>query len=122
MHNFDSLHNLLSELDLDFDIVAVFETWNPKQKEHNFRAGNLKGYHKYIGQSCNTVKIGCGLYIKETLKFKERKTLDIAFHDDNNEYQTKWIEMINQNQVNILIGVVYRYPRRTSDSHFTTHL
>ena len=30
--------------------------------------------------------------------------------------------MINQKQVNILIGVVYRHPRRTSDSHFTMHL
>ena len=46
MYNYDSLHDLLLELEADFDIVAVSETWNPIQKEHNFRAGVLNGYHK----------------------------------------------------------------------------
>ena len=97
MHNFNSVHDLLLELEADFEIVAVSETRNPIQKEHNFRAGVLNGYHKYIGQPGTSMKSGSGLYIKENIKFKERKDLNISFHDDNNEFQTKWVEISNQN-------------------------
>ena len=42
MHNFDSLQNLLTDLNHKFDIVAVSETWNSKQKESNFRLKQIK--------------------------------------------------------------------------------
>ena len=43
-------------------------------------------------------------------------------YDSNNEFQSNWIEIINNNGKNVLAGVFYRHPRKTSDNAFTTHV
>ena len=48
--------------------------------------------------------------------------MDISFHDDSNEFQTKWVEILNDKQANILICVVYRHPRNESTSIFNNHI
>ena len=65
MNNFDSLHNLLANLNYDFDVIAVSETWNPAHKTNNFRSGILNGYHPYLGQTSYSIKGGCGIYLKK---------------------------------------------------------
>ena len=52
----------------------------------------------------------------------ERKELDVSVADDNNEYQAKWIEIIQPNCKNIIVGVCYRHPRRKSDDSFCTYI
>ena len=122
MHNFDELDTLLDNLGTQaFDIVALSETWNPENKL-TFRPGILKGYHVYKGTQGKTIKGGCGLYIRQDLKFIDRNDLNISFFDENNEFQCKWIEIINKNSVNILIGVYYRHPKKNSDNTFNTKL
>ena len=122
MHNFDSLQYLLTDLNHKFDIIALSETWNPKKKVQNFNPGILEGYHKYRGQTGLTLKSGCALFINSDLRFIERKNMDISFHDDSNEFQTKWVEILNDKQANILICVVYRHPRKESSSIFYNHI
>ena len=120
--NFENLEILLHDLgDPRFDIIALSETWDPKSKL-NFRPGILKGYHEYKGTQGNSIKGGCGLYINKNLKFIERNDLSISFVDDNNEFQSFWIEIVNKKSVNIIIGVYYRHPKKNSDYTFNTHL
>ena len=120
--NFERLHTQLSHLDHSFDIIALSEVWNPLYKAENFRADKLDGYKKYIGMPGYSLKSGCGLYIKNTLRTIERHDLDISYHDDNNEFQGKWIEIINDKTVNIILGVIYRHPRKKSDKIFNEML
>ncbi|XP_057292368.1 uncharacterized protein LOC130618404 [Hydractinia symbiolongicarpus] len=122
MHNFDSLHSLLSDLDHNFDVIAVSETWNSKARKSTFRPGILDGYHEYVGQVGNSLKGGCGMYIKENIKFKERNDLSVSFIDENNEYQSKWIKIINNKSANILTAVFYRHPKKSTDVSFTNHI
>ena len=56
------------------------------------------------------------------MKYIDRKELNISLYDDNNEYQGKWIEIINAKCSNVLIGVFYRHPRRDSDKSFNDNL
>ena len=76
----------------------------------------MEGYHDYTGITGQTLKGGCGLYIKSDLKVLNRTDLDISFCDDFSEFQGTWIEIINKRTNNILVGVFYRHPRKTSDS------
>ena len=122
MHNFEYLEILLKDLEYKFDIVALSETWNPESKKTTFRPGNLEGYHDYSGTSGNTLKGGCGFFVKKDLKVIDRTDLDISFCDDTNEFQGKWIEIVNNKSSNILVGVYYRHPKKLSDKSFNTKL
>jgi len=93
--NFENLEDLIINHDHVFDVIALSETWNSEEKNKHFIAGSLQGYHNFIGCTSTTIKGGCGFYIKDTLKYTERKDLDVQFYDINNEFQGKWIEIIN---------------------------
>ena len=121
-HNFDNLQHLINHLDYRFGVIALSETWNPLSKCHVFNAGNLDGYQKFTGTSGITIKSGCGFYIKNDIKFIPRKDLDLQVYDDKNEYQSKWIEIIDSKKVNTLVGVYYRHPKKTSDDTFNNDL
>ena len=76
----------------------------------------LDGYQNYIGNKGTSLKSGCGFYIKNSLKYIERKDLNVNIADGNNEYQSFWIEIFNKNSSNIVVGVFYRHPKPNSDS------
>ncbi len=122
MHNFDSLERLCIDLDYPFDVIAVTETWNPSNKKDKFIPKLLENYQKYNGLTGTTLKSGCGLYIRSDLKFKDRKDLDTQFPDDLNEFQCKFIEIINTKGANIILGVSYRHPKKASDNKFNNWL
>ena len=82
----------------------------------------MEGYQNYHGKRESSIKSGCGFYVKEGIKFKPRKDLDIACHDTDNEFQSTWIEILNDNNPNIIIGVYYRHPRKNSDNTFLENL
>ena len=69
-----------------------------------------------------TIKSGCGFYIHDGLKYLERSDLDCCIFDDLNEFQSKWIEVINEKHANILIGVFYRHPKKNSNELFNLKL
>ena len=120
--NFDRLKNYLVDLDVTFDIIALSETWNPLEKNKDFKPGKLDGYKKYIGTPGSSLKSGCGLYIRDSITYIERHKLDIAYVDDNEEFQTKWIEIINNKTSNILVCVTYRHPRKQAGKIYNNSL
>lgn len=121
-HNFDNLQNLIYQLDYNFNVIALSETWNPRDKDHTFKIYDLEGYQRYVGIPGTTIKSGCGFYVKNNIKFITRKDLNISVFDDKNEYQCIWIEIINTKEKNTLIGVYYRHPRKQSDDKFNDDL
>ena len=44
------------------------------------------------------------IYIRNGIKYKQRKDLDINYDDDNNEFQSSWIEVIKEHEPNIVGG------------------
>ena len=81
--HFNNLEQLLNNLEYDFDIIGLPETWHTVGN-HNFLPGILTGYQNYEDISGSTLKRGCGFYIKnisfvvykaktlqETLKFSK---------------------------------------------------
>ena len=122
MHNFDSLETLCTDLDYPFDVIAVSETWNPEKSKDKFIPKNLPGYEPYNGLMGTTLKSGCGFYIRTGLKYVNRKDLDLKYCDDLNEFQIKFIEIINQKNANIIMSVTYRHPKKPSDNTFTDKL
>ena len=114
--NFEKLELLLYELNFKFDIIELTET-----RKHLFNLGLLLGYHQYEGLTGNSMKSGCGFYIAQNLSYKLRTDLDSQYNDEFNEFQAKWIEIINRKGKNTIVGVIYRHPRK-SDTQFQIYL
>jgi hypothetical protein len=110
--NADNLQTLLTNLEFNFDIIALTETWNPDYNKHTFQAPILDGYKPYKGTTGSSLKGGCGLYIKDDLKPLARPDLNVKIKDDAVELETYWTEIILEKQPNRLIGVVYRHPNK----------
>ena len=78
----------------------------------------MEDYQNYHGNKGSSIKSGCGFYIREGIEFKPQKDLDISYHDTNNEFQSTWIEILNDNKPNKIIGVYYRHPKKTQITYF----
>ena len=76
---------LISNLEFSFSVIAVSETWTPEGKSE-VKPRKLEGYQKYHGNKWSSVKSGFGFYVKESIKFKPQKDLDIAYHHTDNEF------------------------------------
>ena len=97
-----------------FDIIALTETWNDEKNKHLFQAGNLDDYYPYEGITGNSLKGGCGFYINKSITYIPRNDLDIRHKDEKNEFEGKWIEIVNERlNRNMIIGVNYRHPRNS---------
>ena len=84
------------------------------------RCCDVRGVHLHI--IINSLKSGCGFYIKGNIKFKPRYDLSINYVDDKNEFQSCWIEILRGNNPNILIVVFHRHPKKTSGNTFLEQL
>ena len=120
--NLENLELLLNNLEHSFDIIAVSGTWIPKNDQNTHSTRNITGYQKYYGIEGSSLKSGCGFYIMGNIKFKPRNDLSRSCVDDKNEFQSCCIEMLLDNNPNILIGVFYRHPRKTSGNTFLEQL
>ena len=86
--NFDSLQILLNDLNHEFDITSLSETWNPESKKHVFSAPKLENYHSYKGTTGTTGNSGCGLYIHENLTSIPRPDLNFKSFDNEEEFES----------------------------------
>ena len=64
--NFDKLKILLDNLEHQFNVIALPETYHMKNNV-NFTPGILSGYQKYEGLAGLSKKGWCGVYIKDTI-------------------------------------------------------
>ena len=67
--NFENLELLVTNLDYQFTVIALTETWNCHNKKYTFNPGCLHGYQSFDGLCGTTLKSGCGFYIKNNIKY-----------------------------------------------------
>ena len=108
------MHNL----DHNFKVIAVTETWNSVHKKHLFAFKIMLGYHQYEGMTGETLKSGCGFFIANDLSYFVRRDISKSFHSVSSEFQALWIEIIKKKGPNFVIGSVYRHPRRNDKEFF----
>ena len=119
--NGEDLEMLITNLEHKFSVIALSETWTSKQVT-NKQLPELRNYQPFYATQGNTTKSVCGFYVKKGLKFKSRRDLDLAYHDDDNKFQSYWIEILNKKEPNTIIGVDYRHPKKNSNGIFNINI
>ena len=104
-YNIDQLHTLLSEININFDLIGITKS---RLKKDTTRTTNIdiKGYtfeHTPTETSCG----GSLLYIKDTLKYICRKDLQIY---KAAELESTFIELLSSSKKNTIVGCIYRHP------------
>ena len=113
---------LINNLKHSFSVIALSETWTSKQ-ETNKPFPEFINYQPFYDTQGTTTKSGCGFYVKKKrLKFKSRRDIDLTYHDDENEFQSCWIEFLNLKEPNIITCVYYRHPEKNSYGIFNIKL
>ena len=114
LRNKDSLELLCNELDFDFDVIAVTETWHNQANNALFDDVGLSipGYQSYIGQKSETKCGGSGFFVSENLKVVKRTNLNKTLKNNECEFDAFWIEIDNQKGSNIILAAVYNHPRK----------
>lgn len=97
-------------------MIALSETWAPKDSKNAQNIGSVSGYQPYFGSKQSTLKSGPGFLTRKELKYVQRKELDITFKGEDNEFQSCWIEIQNEHCLNTLIGTYYRHPKKSSNN------
>ena len=102
---------LLSELEFDFDIIGLSETWNSTNSK-SCTPKSINGYHPYEFISGTSQNSACVVYVKDNINFIRRNDLSLSFKEGNHEFETLFIEIINSKTPNVIIGTIYRHPQR----------
>ena len=116
--NIENLEDLLSDLQFEFNIIALTETWNPEKTKDRFNPKVIPGYHEYYGVTGSSAKGGCGFYIKDDLTPIPRSDLDFKITDTGQETEACWVELVNTKGANTVIGTVYRHPSKNNTLFF----
>ena len=66
-----------------------------------------------------TTKNGCEFYVKKGLKFKSRRELDLTYYDDENEFQSCWIEILNKKNLTLWLVFTVDIQRKTQMTFLT---
>jgi len=91
---------LLSEIDLQFSIIALTETRITNLKEIDFNP-NISGYvFEYVPTPLSAG--GVGIYINENLDYT------VVERTSNPAFQASWIEILVPNKKNVICGILYR--------------
>ena len=67
------------------------------------------------GTTGSSSKGGCGFYVNSSLSFIPRPDLNIKVLENNSEFESSWVEILNGSAKNMLIGVFYRHPSLHDD-------
>ena len=113
--HFEELSEFLSTLNMSFSVIGISETWLNNSNDVIF---NIPGYKFISNNRRHKHGGGVGLFIKDDLNFKLRSDLQ-SF--DKKIYESIFIELIQPNAKNILIGCFYK-PPDTSVSDFNSSI
>ena len=105
----DEFRTFLSSLNYKFDIIALSET---KLQEEPAVHISLSGYRTPIHTFTEASKGGVCLYISVDIDFKPRNDLKIY---ESKLIESLFIEIINKNESNAIVGVLYRHPSMDMD-------
>ena len=107
---FEKVHNFLSNITIDLDIIALTETSQQSNDEQFKTNVDIPGYTLFSTPTKSS-KGGTAIYCNNKHDTIERKNLNIT-HD---HYESIWIEIKNKNCKNIIIGSIYRHPHDNID-------
>ena len=115
-YNIDQLHTLLSEININSDLIGITESW--LEKDTRTTNIDIKGYtfeHTPTETSCG----GSLLYKKDTLKYICRKDLQIY---KAAELESTFIELLSSSGKNTIVGCIYRHPSMHSSEFNSIYL
>ena len=99
------LHSLLSECNIDFDVIEINES---RIKRNQKALSNIEILNYKVEQYSTESAVGrARLYIKNNTLYKVRN--DLKMYKSKN-LESIFIEIINTNNKNIVVGCVYRHP------------
>ena len=103
--NFDDFHILLSDLNVNFDILAITETRIKKDSSTpiNLQLSNYSIEHTPTESSAG----GTLLYINKRLSYQLRNDLRIYFES---KIESTFIEIICSKSANVIVGCIYKHP------------
>ncbi len=105
-NKFDSFKNLIKALNIPFQIIGLTETWLNENNMDCFTVNN----NEYLGSNrTERSGVGVGIYVSNQLEYKIRNDLTENIEDI---VETKFVEIVNNNGKNLIIGVIYRPPNR----------
>lgn len=87
LDDLDKLKNLANNSGHNFSIIAVFQTWTPKNDTKSFKPETPEKYQKSYGVKDTSTKSGCGFYTGEGNSFKPKKDLEVVCNDQDDEFQ-----------------------------------
>ena len=107
--NIGSMTQLLHNVSLNFDVIAVTENWLDK---HEVDCFNIEGY-----QVIHTIREykkggGCSIYISNSVKYKVVKNLCYTIND---EIECACIELDMGKEKNVIVCCIYRAPGGSVD-------
>ena len=101
--NIDKLHQFISTLPIQPEIIAITET--KLNKLSNLNLVKLNNYN-FIYKNSLSCAGGVGMYIKEGVDFVERKEINFF----NETVESIWANIVVNKKHKITIGVIYRHP------------
>ena len=104
--HFDDLHELLSRLKYDFDIIGISEH---KIGKDSLPSNNisLPGYDEFIFEPTSTTHGGTGFYIKNGIDYIVREDLKLNI---SSICEAIFVEIILPDRKNLVVGCIYRHP------------
>ena len=104
-----------------FDIIGLSELWEPEDKVLLKKNYSIPDYHDFKFVSGKTKNSGCGLFIKDNLKYKVRDELNCTFYSNMEEFQIMFVEILLKSR-NVLVCSLYRHPKGNSFLQFQNRL
>ena len=93
-------------LDYKFDLICISESKIISGKTPKVDL-NIDGYQTPVGTPTEAKKGGVLMYVKEGINCKPRPDLNIY---KQKELESYFVEVINANEKNTIVGVIYRHP------------
>ena len=104
--HFDELHQLLSRLKFEFDVIGISEH---KIGSDAIPTNNisLPGYDDFKFEPTGTTHGGTGFYIKKGLDYIIRHDLKL---NTPSFFEAMFVEIIIPDRKNLIVGCIYRHP------------
>ena len=101
--NFSKLYQLLCDISVPPDFIALTETWVTKTS--HFKP-NLPGYNFISSPSTSNRSGGVAFFLKERLQYQIRSDLNFSCINCEN----LWVEIHQSNNKTAIVGIIYCHP------------
>ena len=116
--HFDDLHELVSRLKFDFDVIGISEH---KIRKDSYPSNNisLPGYDEFLFEPTGTTHGGAGFFIKTGLDYIVRHDLKL---NTPSFFEAMFVEIILPDRKNLIVGCIYRHPSESIREFSTNYL